>query len=135
MRLTVACLVAGSSVATESTECTVVELSIPIMPDPVESPVNDLAEDVYDEEEEAETEVANFSTKSNATGCDPTTPMSQLKKRKVTHQDIQKMQFDVLNVEKIKIGLEVENLKLVNTKLKLEVEELKARKQSTFVEY
>ena len=134
MCLTVACLVAGSSVATESTECTVVELSIPIMPDPVESPVNDLAEDVYDEEEEAETEVANSSTES-ATGCDPTTPMSQLKKRKVTYQDIKKMQFDVLNVEKIKIGLEVENLKLVNTKLKLELEELKARKQSTFVEY
>ena len=41
------------------------------MPDPVESPVNDLAEDVYDEEEEAETEVANSSTESNATGCDP----------------------------------------------------------------
>ena len=62
MCLAVACLVAGSSVATESTECTVVELSIPIMPDPVESPVNDLAEDVYDEEEEAGTEVANSST-------------------------------------------------------------------------
>ena len=127
-------MVAGSSVATESTECTVVELSIPIMPDPVESPVNDLAEDVYDEEE-AETEVANSSTESNATGCDPTTPMSQLKNRKVTHQDIQKMQFGVLNVEKIKIGSEVENLKLVNTKLKLELEELKARKQSTLFEY
>ena len=40
------------------------------------------------------------------------------------------MQLDVLNVEKVKIGLEVENLKLINTKLKLELEELKARKQS-----
>ena len=62
--------------------------------------------------------------------------MSQLKKRKVSQQDIQKMQLDVLNVVKVKIGLEVENLKLINTKLKLELEELKARKQSpNFVEY
>ena len=138
--LTISYLVAGTSVATESTECTVVELSIPIMTDPVESLVDDMAEDIYDEDEEAETEAANssteFSTLLKATGSDPTTPVSQLKKRKVSQQDIQKMQLDVLNVEKVKTGLEVENLKLINTKLKLELEELKARKQSpNFVEY
>ena len=44
------------------------------------------------------------------------------------------MQLDVLHVEKIKIDLEVENLKLINQKLKLELEELIARKQ-IFVEY
>ena len=32
------------------------------------------------------------------------------KKRKVTHQDIQAMQLEVLTVEKSKINLEVENL-------------------------
>ena len=46
------------------------------------------------------------------------------KKRKVTHQDIQAMQFDVLKVEKHKI---VENLKLIKEKLKLEIEDLKAK--------
>ncbi len=116
--LTIAYLVAGASFA-ESTECTVVELSIPVTPD---------------EDDEGETEVANSSTESKATGTVSTTPVSQLKKRKVTHQDIQKMQLDVLNLEKIKIDLEVENLKLINQKLKLELEELIARKQ-IFVEY
>ena len=60
--LTITYLVAGTSVATESTECTVVELSIPIMTDPVESLVDDMDEDIYDEDEEAETEAANSST-------------------------------------------------------------------------
>ena len=41
----------------------------------------------------------------------PTAPPKS-KKRKVTHQDIQAMQFDVLKVEKHKIDLEVESLKL-----------------------
>ena len=45
--LTITYLVAGTSVATESTECTVVELSIPIMTDPVESLVDDMAENIY----------------------------------------------------------------------------------------
>ena len=45
--LTITYLVAGTSVAAESTECTVVELSIPIMTDPVESLVDDMAEDIY----------------------------------------------------------------------------------------
>ena len=56
----------------------------------------------------------------------PTAPPKS-KKRKVTHQDIQAMQFDVLKVEKQKIDLEVENLKLIKEKLKLEIEDLKAR--------
>lgn len=56
----------------------------------------------------------------------PTAPPKS-KKRKVTHQDIQVMQFDVLKVEKHKIDLEVENLKLIKEKLKLEIEDLKAK--------
>ena len=74
------------------------------MTDPVESLVDDMAEDIYDEDEddedkeaeteEAETEAANssteFSTLLKATGSDPNTPVSQLKKRKVSQQDIQK---------------------------------------------
>lgn len=57
----------------------------------------------------------------------PTAPPKS-KKQKVTHQDIQAMQFDVLKVEKHKINLEVEKLKLIKEKLKLEIEDLKAKK-------
>ena len=54
------------------------------------------------------------------------------KKRKVTHQDIQAMQLEVLKVERNKIEAEVENLKLVNQKLKLEIEELRLKNQVNF---
>ena len=43
------------------------------------------------------------------------------KKRKVTHQNIQTMQLEVLKVEKYKIDLEVENLNLIKEKLKLKI--------------
>ena len=49
------------------------------------------------------------------------------KKRKVTHQDIQAMQLEVLKVEKQKINLEVETLMLIKEKLKLEIEHLKVK--------
>ena len=62
----------------------------------------------------------------------PTAPPKS-KKRKVTHQDIQVMQFDVLKFEKYKIDLEVENLKLIKEKLKLEIEDLKEKKTAMFI--
>lgn len=45
-------------------------------------------------------------------------------KRKVSTQDIQKMQVEVLNLEKEKISLEIENMKLIQKKLKLEIQQL-----------
>ena len=63
--LTIAYLVAGASFA-ESTECTVVEQSIPVIPDPVESPKDELAENIDEEDDEGETEVSNSSSESKA---------------------------------------------------------------------
>jgi hypothetical protein len=51
------------------------------------------------------------------------------KRRRVSTQDIQKMQFEVLALEKKKIELEVENMQLANQKLKIEIQELLARSQ------
>jgi hypothetical protein len=55
---------------------------------------------------------------------------SSSKKRKITQQDVQSMQIDVLRMEKYKIELEVENLELRNKKLQLEIQELQTRNQS-----
>ncbi len=65
-------MVAGASFA-ESTECTVVELSKPVTPDPVESPENELAENMDEEDDEGENEFANSSTELKATGTVSTT--------------------------------------------------------------
>lgn len=43
-------------------------------------------------------------------------------KRKISTQDVQKMKIDVMEMEKEKISLEIENLKLLNKKLKLEID-------------
>jgi hypothetical protein len=51
------------------------------------------------------------------------------KRRRVNTQDIQKMQFEVLALEKKKIELEVENMQLANQKLRIEIQELLARSQ------
>ena len=56
---------------------------------------------------------------------------SSSKKRKITQQDVQSMQIDVLRMEKYKIELEVENLELRNKKLQLEIQELQTRNQSS----
>ncbi|XP_028392686.1 t-SNARE domain-containing protein 1-like [Dendronephthya gigantea] len=77
---------------------------------------------------EVEVEVTSLSSES-------TTPKSSdhaafggpRKKRKITNQDVQSMHIDVLQLEKRKIELEVENLELTKIKLQLEIEELKAR--------
>ena len=49
------------------------------------------------------------------------------KKRKVSTQDVQKMQIDVLTLEKMKLELEIENTTLSNEKKRLEIDELLAR--------
>jgi tRNA A58 N-methylase Trm61 len=51
------------------------------------------------------------------------------KKRKVSTQDIQKMQLEVLTLEKRKIELEMENMQLINKKLRLEIQDMLARSQ------
>ena len=56
-----------------------------------------------------------------ASNCTP-------KKRKVSTQDVQKMQIiDVLTLEKMKLELEIENIRLSNEKKRLEIDELLAR--------
>ena len=59
----------------------------------------------------------------------PTVPAAapNPRKRKETHQDVQAMQLEVLEVEKSKIGLEVETWKLTNEKLRLEIDTLKVK--------
>ena len=49
------------------------------------------------------------------------------KKRKISTQDIQQMQMEILQLEKEKIAVEVENMNLMKEKLKLEVELLKSQ--------
>ena len=49
------------------------------------------------------------------------------KKRKVSTQDVQKLQIDVLTLEKMKLELEIENIRLSNEKKRLEIDELLAR--------
>jgi hypothetical protein len=46
-----------------------------------------------------------------------------IKKRKVTVQDLQRMQMEILELEREKISVELENAKLIQQKLKLEVKE------------
>jgi hypothetical protein len=52
------------------------------------------------------------------------------KKHKVTSQDVQIMQMKVLAFKKMKIELEVENIRLFNEKMKLEIQELLSRHQA-----
>jgi hypothetical protein len=54
----------------------------------------------------------------------PSQPSTSSKKCKVSTQDIQQMQLEVLALEKKKIELEVENLSLANEKLRLEIQNL-----------
>lgn len=49
------------------------------------------------------------------------------KKRKISSQDIQEAQMDVLAMEKQKISIEIENLRLMQEKIRLEVELLRAK--------
>ncbi len=51
------------------------------------------------------------------------------KKRRVNTQDIQKMQLEELTLEKRKSELVVENMQLVNQKLRLEIQDMLARSQ------
>ena len=51
------------------------------------------------------------------------------KKRRVNTQDIQKMQLEELTLEKRKSELDVENMQLVNQKLRLEILDMLARSQ------
>ena len=55
------------------------------------------------------------------------------RKRRVTTQDVQRMQIEILELEKKKILIEVENMKLLNKKYKFEVEELQARQGQDLV--
>ena len=118
----------GTSFATES-QCIVVELVIPdtvihASTDPIESPDDQLMP-VEDEDEDNDENDEVLKTPIPAT---PMATTSQChKRRKVTQQDIQRMQLDVLCVEKQKIELEVENLLLAKQKLQLEVAELMAK--------
>ncbi len=59
----------------------------------------------------------------------PSPPKKKL--RKVSSQDIQKAQLAVFQVEKVKI--EMENLKLIQEKMRLEIQELKSRGSSSFI--
>ncbi len=61
----------------------------------------------------------------------PSPPKKKL--RKVSSQDIQKAQLPVFQVEKVKIEMEVENLKLIQEKMRLEIQELKSRASSSFI--
>jgi predicted alpha/beta superfamily hydrolase len=49
------------------------------------------------------------------------------KKRKVTTQDIQEAQLNVLMLERQKITVEIQNMQLLQAKLKLQVAEIKAK--------
>ena len=49
------------------------------------------------------------------------------KKRRVTVSDVQKAQTEVLELEKEKLMVEIENVKLINEKLKMELDEMKAK--------
>ena len=126
----VLCLFVGTSYATEPDlpEATTIELAIlPLVPaqhQESEDPLllGDDDDDNYDGHTEGPAATAAPKTEAAA----PLKP----KKQKVTHQDIQAMQLEVLKVEKNKIDLEVENLKLANQKLKLEIDALKAKKHS-----
>ena len=51
------------------------------------------------------------------------------KQCRISTQDIQKMQLEVLTLEKKKIELDVENMQLLNQKLRLEIKELLAKSQ------
>ena len=74
---------------------------------------------VPDTPENAETKRSPAATSSH--------PISR--KRKVNMQDIQRMQIEVLTLERKKIELEVENMQLANQKLRLEIQDLLARSQ------
>ena len=115
-------------------EVTTIEVQIVPTPDPndpfcVPPPLEDDHETDLDDSLELGNNHADDDNDNEgpaALNIKPTAPPKS-KKRKVTHQDIQAMQFDVLKVEKHKIDLEVENLKLIKEKLKLEIEDLKAK--------
>jgi hypothetical protein len=49
------------------------------------------------------------------------------KKRRVTVSDVQKVQIDVLELEKEKLKVEIENVKLIQQKLKIEVQEMQEK--------
>ena len=55
----------------------------------------------------------------------------QSKKRKVTSQDIQVAQLDVLMLEKQKTIFEIQNMQLLKEKIKLEVAEMKSKASSS----
>ena len=103
-----------------------------------ESPDKSLMDGEDDDDDDGDDDYGHFprpNTSSTKVSV-PTTPLATTvpsrptKKRKVTHQDIQQMQLDVLSVEKRKIEVEVDNLMLARQKLQLEVDELLAKKQS-----
>ena len=66
------------------------------------------------------------TTTSLTAECPPLKSNNSNKRKKVTTQDIQKMQMEILKLEKEKIALEVENMKLMNKKLKIELQQLEA---------
>ena len=54
----------------------------------------------------------------------PCPSANTIKKRKIGAHDIQVMQYEVLELEKKKVKLEIENLELRNRKMMLEIEKL-----------
>ncbi len=124
--------IVGTGFATEPglPEGTTLELAIvPLIPTQHQLETEDplmMGDDDIDIAEGARADLSNAESKSEPAA----TPKP--KKCKVTHQDIQAMQLEVLKVERNKIEAEVENLKLVNQKLKLEIEELRLKNQVNF---
>lgn len=123
--------IVGTSYATEPDfqEATTIELAIvPLVPaqhQEIEDPLL-LGDDDDDDNDDGHTGGPAATAAPNTEPAAPPKP----KKQKVTHQDIQAMQLEVLKVEKNKIDLEVENLKLANQKLRLDIEALEAKKHS-----
>ena len=79
------------------------------------------------------TSEANLPEENTSTHKSKDVSEKAKKKKKVTHQDIQQLQVDVLKIEKRQIELEVENLELTNKKIRLEIERLIATNKPSHV--
>lgn len=83
----------------------------------------------HEEEEPKTGDVASVSASLPCkAGTLPQEVKAQLpKKRKVSTEDVQKLQIEVLQLEKDKLALEIENVKLINKKLMFEVREMESK--------
>ena len=59
------------------------------------------------------------------------TTRGKASKRSIGAQDLQRMQMEVLELEKVKIQLEIENLKLRNKKMRLEINDVSVSSMSS----